>query len=96
MDQSVDAVLELLNARFGRTALVDGHGACTRVNLWAYDTLGHSHADYDHYVQECEDCQRVWIHAVLECAQAVAEQGVAFNRPRARERFSTSRDRHGS
>jgi hypothetical protein len=31
----------------------------------------HTHADYDHYIQDCKECQAVWIKEILKASEEV-------------------------
>jgi hypothetical protein len=62
----IDRILEILRDDHGRTVVDIGYEPATRVDLWARDESGRSHADFDHYLQECSECQRVWVEAILE------------------------------
>jgi hypothetical protein len=68
-ERHVAKVLFALHERHGHVVNDIGHAPAVRLDLWAKDASGRSHADYDHYVQECDDCQRAWIAAILEAME---------------------------
>lgn len=67
-EETVERVRQRIFDRYGRK------GDESLIDIWAED-----HASYDHYIQDCMDCQKVWIRMVLEsevCADCCSDDQV--------------------